>query len=128
MIENDLIQSEELASPEIRSEAAREYYESAAQKENLDALTDLGFYYSKRDDFKTAIEYYKRAKKKKFPRALNNLGKLYLEYDEEAIKDDNSRKAVKYFELAMNYGNIKAIYNLGKITSFFIKIVFKQYF
>lgn len=116
MIEFGDIQDESLDSSETRIDAAIEFYESAAQKENLDAITDLGYiYYNKRGEHQKGIENYKKAKKKKFPRALNNLGKIYMDSEKERIKGDNSRKAVKYFELAANYGHVKAIYNLGFI-------------
>lgn len=108
---------------------AKEYYEKSAEKGHLDAITDLGFIYQmgikdpnnpaiylEEPDLKEAIHYYKKAKKKRFPRALNNLGRLYIESNfEEKVFGDHLRKGIKYLEIASELGNIKALYNLGKL-------------
>lgn len=101
-------------SEQDNRELAKQYYLAAAEKNHKDAITDLGFMAHEEGDYNTAYEYYKMAKKLKHPRAFNNLGKLYMENSiPEKVKGDNYRKAIKYFELAAEYGNIKALYNLG---------------
>jgi len=111
---------------------AKRYYEKSAESGHLDALTDLGFIYQmgikdpnnpniylEEPDLNKAIHYYKKAKKKRFPRALNNLGRLYIENPiEEKVFGDNLRKGIKYLEIASELGNIKALYNLGKLILF----------
>lgn len=113
MEEKGLIGGEGRSKEENR-EIAKQYYMGAAEKGHKDAITDLGFMAHEDQDYKLAVEYYKMAKKMKHPRALNNLGKLYLEnLIPENVKGENSRKALKYFQIAAEFGNVKAIYNLG---------------
>ena len=108
-------------------EKAIEMFEQASELGHLNAMTDLGylFNYGVRNqdreyilppDLEKAIKYYTKAKKKRFPRALNNLGKLYIENAglKEKIVGDNGRKGIKYLEMAASFGNVSAVFNLGR--------------
>lgn len=104
------------------------YYEKAAAKGHLDALTDLGFIYERglmnelgtdyyiEPHLDYAKKYYEKAKERGFPRAYNNLGNLLItttntgNYNEQAAV----QKGLKYLERAVQLGYPKAFVNLGK--------------
>ena len=103
-------------------------YEKAALQHHLDAITDLGHLYEKgltcmvlkitEPNLHKALSRFIEAKKQRHPRALNSLAFFYLsnvnnpEIPEKA-KGDKMRKALKYFEMAENAGNVNAVYNIG---------------
>ena len=100
---------------EERISNAKEYYLAAAEKGHKDAMCDLAYLYREEQNLEEALKFYTKAKKGKHPRSLNNLGKLCMEnVVHEKVNGDNYRKAIKYFALAAEYGNIKALFNLGK--------------
>lgn len=106
-----------------------EYYEKAAAKGHLDALTDLGYIYELgvnhdggMDYFiephpDHAKKYYQKAKEKNFPRAYNNLGNLLIRENSETSNLNQSaglQKGIKYLMKAKELCYPKAFLNLGK--------------
>ena len=104
------------------------YYEKAAAKGHLDALTDLGFIYEKgvvqengaeyyiEPHMDYAKKYYEKAKEKNFPRAYNNLGTLLITSSSPSNYNDHAsiQKGLKYLERGVQLGYPKAHINLGK--------------
>ncbi|MBQ6206847.1 MAG: toll/interleukin-1 receptor domain-containing protein [Oscillospiraceae bacterium] len=93
---------------------AREYWERAAAKGHVNALYDLGVFYSNgygvKQDYAKAREYYEQAAAKGHASALYNLGYFYdFGY---GLKQDYA-KAREYYEQAAAKGHASALYVLG---------------
>lgn len=90
----------------------------AAQKEHLEALTDLGYMYENgihvEKSLEEAYELYSKAEDKGHPRAINNIGMLYYTQKmQEKIKGTNYQEAALRFRHAAEQGHPKAMANLG---------------
>ena len=89
---------------------AKEWYEKAAEKGNVDAMVNLGaLYYEQRDKTKT-IEWYEKAAEKGNDWAMFSLGVLYS-------KQRDYAKAIEWSEKAVEKGNGMAILFLGELYS-----------
>lgn len=96
---------------------AIELFNKAAQKDDLNALTDLAYFlengkYVQRD-INEAHKLVKRAADFYYPRALNNLGSMYFKGLISDKGRPNDQKAFEYFKLAADQGYPKAFTNLG---------------
>uniref|UniRef100_A0A6C0H6C5 RING-type domain-containing protein n=1 Tax=viral metagenome TaxID=1070528 RepID=A0A6C0H6C5_9ZZZZ len=88
------------------NENAKKYYLIAIEKENEDAMYNIGYLYDKEKDYENAKKYYLMAIVKGNTSALNNLGNLY--YDKKDYEN-----AKKYYLIAIEKGNDSAMNNLG---------------
>jgi len=98
-------------------EAARKFYERAAEKGFAKALTNLGFFYLKGDggcaqDKKRAFQLWSEAATKNHARAQFNLGMMF-EYGDGIDKD--LEKAREYYVKAAANGHPKALERLGHL-------------
>eukprot|EP00825_Cyclidium_porcatum_P026885 TRINITY_DN2888_c0_g1_i1.p1 TRINITY_DN2888_c0_g1~~TRINITY_DN2888_c0_g1_i1.p1 ORF type:complete len:529 (+),score=74.31 TRINITY_DN2888_c0_g1_i1:394-1980(+) len=103
------------------------YLIQAAQKQHLDALTDLGYMYEKGykskatgnviipQDLAQAKSHYLEAIKQLYPRAMNNYGALLLNdsYNSEEEYQKGMQQAVYWFEQCRDLEYDKGIFNLG---------------
>ena len=87
-------------------EKAKERYEIAARKGNIDAINNLGVLYAKEGDKEKAKEWYEKSASKGSMEAMNNLGLFYS-------KEGDKEKAKEWYEKSASKGNVKAMYNLG---------------
>jgi len=77
-------------------------YSLAIEKNNVDAMNNLGYYYVNNDDHIKAEKYYLMAADLGHPTATYNLGCLYSKYYDYGT-------AIKYFLRAANMGSCNAI-------------------
>lgn len=126
---NNPFASFELASMEYygiisgkpRYEKAYEYYVNAAKYNHPVANWAIGYLYytghigsrSKRD-LLLAFKYFNKSRKLECSNAYNSLGLMILNNNITHIKDKKNT-AIKMFEKAVEFGNIYAYNNLGKI-------------
>lgn len=82
------------------------YLTSASEQGSVDAIFDLGIYYSNLGHAKLAIAYYKEAILYKHSGAMNNLGWIYYQQKQFV-------KMEKYYKMAIEYKHIGAMNNLG---------------
>ena len=87
-------------------EKAKERYEIAARKGNIDAINNLGVLYDNEGERLKAKEWYEKAASKGDAEAMTNLGVLYA-------KEGDKEKAKEWYEKSASKGNVKAMYNLG---------------
>jgi TPR repeat protein len=96
---------------------AIDLYNKAAQKDDLNALTDLAFLLENgryvQKDVNEAHRLLRRASDLYYPRALNNLGSMYFKGLISDKGRPNDQKAFEYFKLAADQGYPKAFTNLG---------------
>ena len=87
---------------------AEEYYLKAIEKDDVDALFNLGNLYKEQKEYKKAAEYYLKAIEKDDVGAMLNLGNLYKEQKEY-------KKAEEYYLKAIERGHAGALFNLGNL-------------
>ena len=117
---------------------AKEWYEKATIKGNVEAMRKLGVLYYAEGDKKKAKKWFEKAAAKDDAEAMTNLGGVYYEegdkekakewIEKAAAKDDaeamtnlggvyykegDKEKAKKWFEKAASKGNTEVMYNLG---------------
>lgn len=105
------------------------YLQQAGEQGHLEALTELGEVFEHglasetqedvmlaQPELEQAEFYYNQGKKMRYPKAIWALGQFYLNHPDykEKVVGDNSRKALKYFELAKDLGFEKAYLSLAR--------------
>jgi TPR repeat protein len=98
---------------------AREWYEKAADKGNVDAMVSLGVLYANgqgvAQDFAKAREWYQKAVDKGSADAMYKLGNLYD--DGHGVAQDFA-KARELYEKAADKGSAEAMFNLGLLYDY----------
>ena len=123
---------------EGNKEKAKERYEIAARKGNINAMNNLGLLYDNEGDKVKAKKWYEKSASKGDAEAMYNLGVFYKDngeilkakewYEKSASKGDadamtnlgllyykegDKEKAKEWFEKAASKGDAEAMYNLG---------------
>ena len=95
---------------EERMIEAKEWYEKAATKGNIEAIYYLGEFYNEEGDKVKAKKLFEKAATKGNVLAMSRLGLLYS-------KEGDKVKAKEWYEKAATKGNILAMNNLGRLYS-----------
>lgn len=91
---------------------AKQYFENAAERGNVDAMNYLGYGYSRYEfgnwtvGWEKAVEWYKKAADAGSIEALTSLGDMY-------VSDSDYSKAYEYYQKAADSGNAKAQYEMA---------------
>ena len=85
----------------------------AAEQGHFNAMNEIGICYLNgwgvKKDVKTAIMWFEKAVAEKHPIAMRALGNIYSQQEE--FRD--FKKAVKYYQMAVDHGNVESIYELA---------------
>ena len=85
----------------------------AAKQGHFNAMNEIGICYLNgwgvKKDVKTAIMWFEKAVAEKHPVAMRALGNIYSQQEE--FRD--FKKAVKYYQMAVDHGNVESIYELA---------------
>ncbi|MBR6382653.1 MAG: toll/interleukin-1 receptor domain-containing protein [Lachnospiraceae bacterium] len=96
-------------------EKALDYFETSADKGNLDSIFWTGFYYQygygTETDYEKAMDYYRTATDRNIPDAYCCIGYLY-EYGNGNVKQDYN-KAFEWFKKAADMGYAEAMKAIG---------------
>lgn len=88
------------------------WYAKAAEGDHVTSFNNLGLIYQEKENLLKAKEWFEKAANKNSIYGAYNLGSLYFD---DKLKDVNSEKAMKWFQIAANGGHSGAQMRLGYV-------------